>query len=379
MKKLLFVMQSLTLGGTERQLVWLANRLVAKGYDVTILLWLDVFDLRSELDPRVHVIYKSTKEHLGDRVPYIRHKFYDESMWSVRATPRRFYRYYVGHKKYDVEIAFFHTWAVKIVGGSANKKAKRLAWVHHMYDAHDWIASKETALYRQLYAKCDKVVCVSNIAKKGFINTFGDTGNLITIYNMLPVSDIINKAASAPPVPLPEAKLRVVLVARLNNKIKGQLRLINAVSKLRAEGADISLTLVGRGEDEEMIRSAVSERNAENYIAMAGSTPNPYPYIRSADLLVCASSNEGYNLTVAEAMILGTPVLSTDCSGPREILDGGKYGMLVENSEEGLFQGLRRLYNDPALLEEYRKKAAHRVDFFNEDTILKQITDLIEE
>ena len=55
-------MQSLTLGGTERQLVWLANRLVAKGYDVTILLWLDVFDLRSELDPRVHVIYKSTKE-----------------------------------------------------------------------------------------------------------------------------------------------------------------------------------------------------------------------------------------------------------------------------------------------------------------------------
>ena len=57
--------------------------------------------------------------------------------------------------------------------------------------------------------------------------------------------------------------------------------------------------------------------------------------------MVCASYFEGYNLTVAEALIVGTSVLSTRCAGPCEILDDGKYGLLVENSEAGLYNGIK--------------------------------------
>ena len=57
---------------------------------------------------------------------------------------------------------------------------------------------------------------------------------------------------------------------------------------------------------------------------------------------------------MAEALVLGIPVISTDCSGPNELLHEGKYGLLVENSEEGLFQGIKILLDDPTKLKELR-------------------------
>lgn len=92
---------------------------------------------------------------------------------------------------------------------------------------------------------------------------------------------------------------------------------------------------------------------------------------------MCSSYYEGYNLTVAEGIILGVPVLSTDCAGPKELLDGGKYGMIVENSADGLYLGLKQLINSPALLDEYRKKAAERKSFFDEDKLLGQFTEML--
>ena len=128
------------------------------------------------------------------------------------------------------------------------------------------------------------------------------------------------------------APLHAVVVARLSDRAKGQLRLICAVSRLRSEGIDISLSIVGGGEDFEAISRAVRDNRAEDCIELHGQQRNPYPYIKNADLLVCSSYYEGFNLTVAEALILGVPVLSTKCTGPCEILGNGRYGMIVENS-----------------------------------------------
>ena len=85
---------------------------------------------------------------------------------------------------------------------------------------------------------------------------------------------------------------------------------------------------------------------------------------------------ERVQVTVAEALILDTPVLSTDCTGPNEVLDHGRFGMLVENSENGLYLGLKYLYQEPPLVEYYKKQARERMDFFDEEKLLKKITDL---
>ena len=365
MKKILFIAPSLTPGGMERMLVTIANRLVAHGYDVTVQILDDITDLRDELDERITLRRKPYKTHFGQKLPYIRHKL--------------LYEYYVGGERFDVEIAFFRGMCVKIVSGSTNKGAVHLAWVHNDYRRARGYQNCFGTMGEvcDAYRRFDRVVCVSKEAQIGFQEVIGDTQNTTVIYNMLPTEDILRKANEPASLSFSKAALHLVVVGRLEDRAKGQLRLIDAVTRLHDEGNDISLAVVGGGDDHQLIKSRIDEQNASSYVFMTGMQKNPYPYIKDADLLVCSSYYEGYNLTVAEALIIGTPVLSTDCTGPREILDGGNYGMIVENNDEGLYNGLKRCCDEPALLKEYREKAKLRHDFFDEDRILKQITGLL--
>ena len=375
MKKILFVLQSLRMGGAERLQVTIANKLARAGYDVTILIWKPLYVYRDDLDKRVHLIYKAPDEHLGNKIPYIRHKFYDDYMWQLRASPRQLYRYYVGHKKYDVEVAFFHSIALDIVAGSTNRKAKKIAWIHH--DVEKRGIERDIQKTKELFYRIHNIVCVSNATRDSFLRVFGDTGNIKVIYNMLPIEEIRAKAEEPVKQTIRRSGLHIVMVGRFHAP-KGYKRLIETVVTLHREGKDLSLSLIGKGDETTHLPETIRAYNAQDYIFVADGDNNPYPYIKAADLLVCSSFTEGYNLTVAEALVLGVPVLSTDCAGPREILDNGKYGMLVENSKEGLYNGLKALCESPALVEEYRKKAVERLDFFDEDAIFNQITALFE-
>ena len=158
-------------------------------------------------------------------------------------------------------------------------------------------------------------------------------------------------------------------------EVKGYDRLLKVVKRLNNDGLQFELWLVGYGKDEEKLKRFTAENNLTN-VKFLGKQKNPYKYMKNADLYVCSSKYEGFNLTVAEALFLGTPVLSTDCTGPREILDDGKYGMLVDNSEDGLYNGILRLINQKDLLKEYRTKAIERQSFFDESRIISQIKNL---
>ena len=381
MKKILFILPSLCVGGLEKMQVTLANALVERGYDVTVMTLNPEADLLPQLDKRVRYIYKPYKPHsIMKRIPYIRYKFYDDGMWETRASAKKLYKYYVGNEKYAVEIAFFRGLPIKIISGSTNNSSIKLAWVHSDFSKAVGYNSNFRNIkdVRKAYSGFDKVICVSNEAKNGFIKTIGDLGNLTTIYNMVPCKQIVALAEEKGEFAIPKSNFKIVMVGRLLDSVKGQLRLINSVVKLKNEGYDLSLTLVGGGVDAEKIHSAIVENSSQDYICMTGSQTNPYPYIKNSDLLVCASYFEGYNLTVAEALILGVPVLSTDCTGPNEILDHGKYGMIVDNSEEGLYSGIKHLLDYPDRLEFYKQKAKERLGFFNEERIINQVEELFE-
>ena len=381
MKKILFIIPSLAVGGLEKVQVTLANKLSELGYEVTILLLEPVFDLQCQLNSEVRVEYKSYKKHIGERIPYICHRFYDDGMWETRTSAEKLHQYYVGDKHYDVEIGFFRGLSIKIVSGGMNKKeTKYLGWVHSDFRKADGYKSNFRSMenVREAYRKLNKIICVSQEAQIGFKEIIGDTGNLCSIYNLLSVEDILLKAKQKPEVQINKEKFHAVLVGRLVDSAKGQKRLVEVVVKLHKMGYKISLAIIGGGADEKMLREEINKKNADSYISMCGKQMNPYPYIKEADLLVCASYYEGYNLTVAEALILGTPVLSTDCTGPKEILDYGTYGMIVENSTEGLYEGLKKIIESPELLLEYKKKAIVRKKFFDDEKILNEITDIFE-
>ena len=381
MKRVLFILPSLTMGGLERVQVTLANALQRIGYDVTVMILDDNRELEDELDNRVTLFRKVYKTHLGQSVPYIRTRYYDDGMWESRATPEELYRYYVGDEHYDIEVAFFHGLPVKIISGSTNMDALHFAWIHNDFTKIRGYQFNFTSLedVRAAYQRLDAVVCVSESARKGFIATIGDTGNTTTIYNILPTMRIQRLSRKEIAYRYPTDSFNLVLVGRLKDSHKGQRRLISVVARLNREGRKVTLALVGDGSDREAIERAIDQHHAQDFVYMAGNQRNPYPYVSGADMLICASYYEGFNLTVAEAMILGVPVISTKCTGPCEILDNGKYGLLVENSRKGLYYGIKLMADNPNLVSLYRQKAKKRFEFFSEETILRQIVDLMEQ
>ena len=377
MKKILFILPSLVVGGLERVQVSIANALAEKGYDVTVMLLNPQKDLASDLNSRVRLVYKPENPHrVMSKIPYIRHKFYDDGMWERRASAKKLYQYYVGSEKYDVEIGFFRGLPIKIISGSTNQQAVKLAWVHSDFKVCKGVTNnfKDMESVKAAYAKFDKVVCVSEQSRLSFLDVVGCEDKTCTIYNLLPMKEIVRKAQES--IDLDKRKLTVCAVGRLG-KEKGYDRLLSAIARLNADGLDFDLWLIGDGAERESLQKIAREKSLSNVLFL-GRQSNPYKYMKQADLYICSSHYEGFNLTVAEAMILGLPIISTSCTGPSEILDGGKYGRLVDKSEDGLYEGLKELLENSDKLSYYKEKTKERMNFFDEDRICKEIEGLFE-
>ena len=379
-KKVLFVTQSLGRGGMERVLVSIANALVKAGLDVTILCYDPNDPLRCELDERVKYRYKPRREfRVMPHIPHFR-RYFDARKWKWehRSSSKKLYKYYVGNEKYDVEIGFWRGPSIKIVSGSTNKDSKKLAWVHTDFRLCNpksllfWFNDIEEC--RRAYAGMDQVVCVSAEAARGFTEKMGIDDNVTYIYNMIPSDEIIQRAAE--PCGIEKRKFTIVTVGRLIPD-KCHDRLLKAAKRLTDEGFDFDVWIVGGGWIEDDLKALAKELGTAN-VFFAGSQENPYSYMKNADLFVLTSRREGFAIVIPEAMACGLPVMSTACTGPVEILDDGKFGLIVENSEEGVYNGIKSLISDREKLEHYRQMSKQRFMRFDESVIIEDILKLID-
>ena len=380
-RKVLFISGSLARGGMQVVLVNIANALSRNGFEVTILCYDSRDDdLREELDSSVRYIYKPRRQFkLLNRIPHIRRYYnYRKAVWEHRASASSLYRYYIGDKDYDVEVAFYRGPSIKIISGSTNKNAIKLAWVHTDFKLCDkrsimeWFNSMEEV--RTAYQKMGKVVCVSNQARKSFEEVLGISEKTVTIYNLIPSESIIKKSQEY--CPMVRRKFTVVTVGRLIPD-KRHDRLLNATKKLIAKGYDFDVWIIGSGRSEEELK-AFCLSNQLNNVFFIGSQDNPYKYLKQADLFVLTSQREGFAIVIPEAMACGLPILSTMCTGPTEILNDGEYGVLVDNSTEGIYNGLKSILDCHVNLEEYRKKSLLRYREFDQDNILPEIIHLFD-
>ena len=116
----------------------------------------------------------------------------------------------------------------------------------------------------------------------------------------------------------------------------------------------------------------------EGAVTLLGYQTNPYRYVAKCDLFVCPSFAEGFSTAATEALIVGTPVLTTRVSGMEEMLGDGEYGVIVDNDEEALYQGLRDMLTAPGKLEHYRQKARERGAFFSTEKTVRAVEEMLE-
>ena len=111
-------------------------------------------------------------------------------------------------------------------------------------------------------------------------------------------------------------------------------------------------------------------------VFLLGYKENPYPYLNASDVYVCSSYSEGYNTAIIEALVLGKAVVSTDCMKEKDILGNSDFGIVTDNSEDGLYSGINQMIQ-PGSLKEYSSRAKERGVLFDVDNSIKEVASLI--
>ena len=379
-KKVLFLIESLSGGGAEKVLTTLIENLDRDRFDITLCPVVDtgVYAERLRGITRYRPLMVPATTRLGKLWFSIKyHLIYNWlPLWLT-------YRLFVP-KGADVEVAFCEGFATRLLAHSSNKHARRLAWVHT--DLHNNHYTRP--FYRNdaeeawCYGQYHHIVAVSRTAEDAFHKEFPSvTTPITTIYNPIDVEAI--RAAAQEVVdlpPKPNGRMRLVSTGRLVPQ-KGFDRLIAAVGRLVTEGHDVELWILGRGELQEAMEQQIAQENLNDRVKLWGFQRNPYVYLAASDIFVCSSRAEGYSTAVTEAIVVGLPVVTTECSGMNELLDSEKCGIIVANkddrtAEDGLHDALTRLLTDSAVLDHYRLATADRSTDFALDTALKRVEEI---
>ena len=185
----------------------------------------------------------------------------------------------------------------------------------------------------------------------------------MVIYNPIDSKDITLRARQESNPDCTKKGLQIISIGRLE-KQKGYDRLIKGLGKIDHQKHPFHLRILGEGTERNYLEQLIKENNLEGQISLLGFQENPYAWLASADVFICSSRAEGYSLAIAEAMILGLPVLSVDCAGPNELLDFGKYGILISNTEEDLAKRVTNLLEGKINLRKYAQLSKRRQQFF---------------
>jgi glycosyltransferase involved in cell wall biosynthesis len=160
-------------------------------------------------------------------------------------------------------------------------------------------------------------------------------------------------------------------------KAKGHPYLLRAYSRINEEIQE-KFVILGRGQEEERLKSLVNELGIREHVIFLGYQKNAYKFINKASVFVLSSLWEGFPNVLLEAMACGVPVISTDCaSGPSEIITNGKNGILVPPAdEEALAEAMLKLLKNKNLRKNFSARGKRRAQDFRMEKILPQYEEL---
>ena len=116
----------------------------------------------------------------------------------------------------------------------------------------------------------------------------------------------------------------------------------------------------------------------EETFIFLGYHTNPYKYVSKCDLYVCSSISEGFSTAATEALIVGTPVCTVEVSGMKEMLgEHNEYGVVTDNNEEALYEGVKSLLKNPEQLAYYKKQAQIRGKYFSTENTVRAVEEML--
>jgi len=377
-KKILIRIGSLRHGGAEKVLVTFLKNLPADRYDIDLLLNLYSGKYLPEVPEWINVRYLNRGEMITtNRIQDLPEKIYRVLYQKLLKTfPSLLYRFILQNKKYDIEFAAIHGFRDEILN-SPQTSSKKLMWIHNDLTQ---VKGYTPESIRRFFGY-DQVMVISEKIKDTFLSLAAgekEKQKIIRIYNPLDTQEIITKAAKPVLDYTFDTAVPTFISVGTVFPQKGFDRLLRVHKKLLNEGYPHRILIVGDGYDFENIKTLKSELDIDQSVTMLGFSDNPYPYINAADFYILSSRYEGFPTVLFEAITLKKNIIATDVSGVHEMLEDGKLGLITENSEDGIYDGMKRALENPESFRYYQQNLAQYEMPFDLQNSVQHITDILD-
>lgn len=375
-KRILFIMPDLPSGGAEKVLIDILRNFDYTAYDVTLLLEYRQGVYLTDIPSQVcfKTMFGASNIwlerwlrllcilHCGHLYHSIVHKLV--LLFTLRGM------------RFDTIVSFMEGEAVKLHSYILHKTRRNVSWVHIDLKTKHWsqIFFKNDNQEKSIYEQMDRIVFVSEEARTKFLELFDVNKSKCCVqYNLIDAKTIRELALSKN---VEKEKFTICMVGRLNPQ-KRYDRALRVVKRLKEEGFDFSLWILGEGCLENELKHMTRELGIESHVQFKGFVKPSYVYMKAADIYWNTSEAEGYPLVVCEALCLGLPVVATCICGTREILKDGIYGLLTREEDESIYKGIKRMLESESIRREYTEKALAGADTFDIKAVMNDIYQLL--
>lgn len=368
-RKVAFVMPLFGDGGGERTWANLLGALDREQFEPILVFFAKIEShFLDEIPPDVRVYDLAMKRRFLVELPRL--------VWRLRRLLRA--------ERPAVALSMLHTWGfaldlarilaridMPIVANEHINVGRSLAYLR---THRRWLSRIAPLLHRIVYRRAAAVVVVSNDLAEDIVAGYHVPRRKIEVIpNGIDPGRIRRLAAAeAEDTAADDSCPLVVAIGRLVAQ-KAFDDLIGAFAVVRAR-TKARLVIFGDGPERSRLERLVTDLGLADAVFLEGRTPNPYWLLARADVFALSSTWEGQGQVILEALALGTPVVSTDCpSGPRELLDGGRYGILVPPGDPpALAEAILGLLGDPARRAELSERGPARADAFRIDEMARR-------
>ncbi len=367
MKKIIFGITSLTLGGAERVLVDMVNQL-SDTFDITIFTIYGKGELEKSLNNRIKIKrifdkpYKELTKVEKISIPL-----------KILCFQKQYYKKYI-QGDYDIEIAFLEGPITRLFS-TKNRNTKKIAWIHNDISkvyGNDLKAKLKLTIDKRIYNKYEKLIFVSKDNKEVFDIRYPNMKPTEeVIYNYIDSQKVIEKAKEKIDFSFDNKQMNFLTVARLVEQ-KGIDRLIRIHKELIANHFNNKFYIIGDGPEREKLEKLIKDEHLQETFFLLGAKENPYPYIKQADMFCLLSKFEGYGMVLEEAKILNKPIIITNTAA-REAVENYKNAVIVENDEHEIYNKLKYI------IENNIKTFDDKKQIYDNHHIIKELEKLLKE
>ena len=247
------------------------------------------------------------------------------------------------NKNYDVAISYL--WPHHFTAFNTQAKIK-VAWIHTDYSTIKIDVDADLAIWQ----KFNHIISISNACTQSFLKTHPSLKSKIVVVENITSPEYVRKMAEGHyNKTFSQVSFNLVSVGRLCNA-KGYDRAVEVLNVIHQKGfTNINWYIVGEGGDRSQIEALISKHNLQDNFFLLGSTTNPYPYMKAADIYVQPSRYEGKAVTITEAQILAKPILITNYSTSTSQITHNIDGIICGQSIDDIADAIIKLFQDDTL------------------------------